>query len=140
MVNKTHPKKISSHKKHTLLTSSVVNLAAGVSTTREFLDAVAFQQAEPSKSIANITERLSDTSAKQAQAFNQEWPCYPMPLRHLGMPYTLPRLCTPPLSASNKDSTVHTSSSQTVTDQVSPSQSPRSGLICPQSDITQSPP
>src|ERR1700722_15739581 len=68
-----------------------LHLAAGITTTKDFLDAVARQQAEStltlkesilsnvesSKSIANSAEKLSDSSEKQAQAANTEWPKLP---------------------------------------------------------------
>src|ERR1700722_14901156 len=73
------------------ISSSIDNLAAGITTTKDFLDAVVRQQAEStltlkesilsnvesSKSIANSAEKLSDSSEKQAQAANTEWPMLP---------------------------------------------------------------
>jgi hypothetical protein len=70
---------------------SINNLAAGVSSTKEFLDTVARQQAETtvklqesilsnaesSKSIADVAEKLLDTSTRQSQGTSSEWPMLP---------------------------------------------------------------
>jgi hypothetical protein len=73
------------------ISSSIDNLTAGVASTKEFLDAVAQQQAETtvklqestlsnaesSKSITNAAEKLSDASTRQSQATGSEWPMLP---------------------------------------------------------------
>jgi hypothetical protein len=71
------------------ISSSIDDLATGIASTKEFLNAVTRQQAEStlalqesvlsnsesSKSIANTAEKLSDTATKQP--INNEWPTLP---------------------------------------------------------------
>src|ERR1700683_5408650 len=71
------------------INSSIDNLATGVASTKEFLNAVTHQQVESTlalqesilsnaksfKSIANTAEKLLDTTLKQS--YNLEWPMLP---------------------------------------------------------------
>ena len=128
------------------------NLATGVTTTKDFLDAVVHQQVEStlvlpesilsntetSKVIAKTAENISDMSASKIRPSMWNGQCHQPPLYHPVILYILHHWYTPPFQHLNRNTTMHASSSQAAADQarLSGQERPHSGQICPNSGLS----